>query len=82
METRRVIEEQASGNVQVRTAAERFGVIERPPLARAMWKVVDIGEEIPESFYAAVAEILAYVYEINATAQRRSGDLQNGRRSA
>ena len=32
METRRVIEEQASGNVQVRTAAERFGVIERPPL--------------------------------------------------
>ena len=39
-------------------------IIERPPLARAIYRMVDVGEEIPEEFYAAVAEILAYVYEL------------------
>jgi flagellar biosynthetic protein FlhB len=40
-------------------------VIERPPLARAIYRMVDVGEEIPEELYAAVAEILAYVYELS-----------------
>ena len=35
-----------------------------PPLARALYKLVEVGQEIPEQFYAAVAEILAYVYEL------------------
>jgi flagellar biosynthesis protein FlhB len=40
-------------------------IVERAPLARAIFKMVDVGEEIPEQFYSAVAEILAYVYELN-----------------
>ena len=31
--------------------------------------MVDVGEEIPEEFYAAVAEILAYVYELTGKAK-------------
>ena len=37
-------------------------IVEDPPLARALYRNVEVGEEIPESLYKAVAEILAYVY--------------------
>lgn len=37
-------------------------VIEEPPLARAMLRVVQIGQEIPLEFYRAVAEILALLH--------------------
>jgi len=40
-------------------------ILERKPLARALFKLVEVGQEIPEQFYAAVAEILAYVYEVS-----------------
>lgn len=39
-------------------------ILERKPLARALFKLVDVGHEIPEQFYSAVAEILAYVYDL------------------
>lgn len=39
-------------------------IIERKPLAQALYKTVEIGQEIPPAFYKAVAEILAYVYEL------------------
>ena len=39
-------------------------ILERKPLARALYKLVEVGKEIPEEFYSAVAEILAYVYEL------------------
>lgn len=39
----------------------RILVHREPPLARALFKTVDIGEEIPENLYKAVAEILAMV---------------------
>jgi flagellar biosynthetic protein FlhB len=40
-------------------------ILERPPLARALYRLVEVGQEIPEQFYSAVAEILAYVYELS-----------------
>lgn len=46
----------------------RIPIVERPPLAQALFKMVDIGQEIPEQFYKAVAEILAYVYELSGRA--------------
>lgn len=36
-------------------------VIENPPLARALFDVVEIDQEIPEEFYAAIAEIIRYI---------------------
>jgi len=38
-------------------------IVENPPLARELYKNVDIDEEIPEQFYQAVAEVLAFVYK-------------------
>lgn len=47
-------------------------IIERKPLARALYKLVEAGQEIPEQFYSAVAEILAYVYELTGKLRRQS----------
>lgn len=46
-------------------------ILERKPLARALFKLVEVGQEIPEQFYSAVAEILAYVYELTGKARLR-----------
>ncbi len=37
-------------------------VVENKELAQNLYKLVDIGEEIPAQFFQAVAEVLAYVY--------------------
>jgi flagellar biosynthetic protein FlhB len=54
----------------IRKAAEDAGVpvLQNPPLARALHKEVEIGQMIPDAFFAAVAEVLAFVYR---TAGRR-----------
>ncbi|MBS1858050.1 MAG: EscU/YscU/HrcU family type III secretion system export apparatus switch protein [Acidobacteria bacterium] len=39
-------------------------IIENPPLAQALYKSVDVGQEIPPHLYRAVAEILAYIYKL------------------
>jgi flagellar biosynthetic protein FlhB len=59
--------------LRIREIAVAAGVpiLERPPLARALYKHVEVGQEIPEQFYAAVAEILAYVYELTGKVKRR-----------
>lgn len=37
-------------------------IVENPPLARELYKKCDINDEIPETLYKAVAEVLAFVY--------------------
>jgi flagellar biosynthetic protein FlhB len=39
-------------------------LVENPPLAQALYKSVDVGQEIPAQFYRAVAEILAYIHRL------------------
>lgn len=39
-------------------------ILEAPPLARALHKHTEIGQAIPEALYTAVAEVLAYVYQL------------------
>jgi flagellar biosynthetic protein FlhB len=39
-------------------------IVENPPLAQALYKAVEPGQEIPLHLYRAVAEVLAYVYRI------------------
>ncbi|UVW27926.1 flagellar biosynthesis protein FlhB [Massilia sp. H6] len=41
-------------------------LLEAPALARALYKHTDIDEEIPEKLFSAVAEVLAYVYQLRA----------------
>lgn len=45
-------------------AANEIPIVENPPLARALYAAVDVGQEIPPHLYRAVAEILAYLYRI------------------
>jgi len=58
---------------QIREVAIAHGVpiLERKPLARALYKLVNIGQEVPEQFYGAIAEILAYVYELTGRSRRK-----------
>lgn len=47
-------------------------VIENRPLARALYAEVDIDREIPQEFYAPVAEVLAYVYSLKEKDLRKT----------
>ena len=51
---------------RIREIAEEnhIPILEAPPLARALHKHTEIGESIPEALYTAVAEVLAYVYQL------------------
>ncbi|NOG53575.1 MAG: EscU/YscU/HrcU family type III secretion system export apparatus switch protein [Planctomycetes bacterium] len=53
--------------IRIRQLAMANGVpiVERKPLARAMYPLVRVGDEIPPRFYQAIAELLAYVYRLN-----------------
>jgi flagellar biosynthesis protein FlhB len=44
--------------------ANHVMTVENRPLARSLYASVEIGEAIPEEFYQAVAEVLAYVYRM------------------
>jgi flagellar biosynthetic protein FlhB len=51
---------------RIRQIAQQHGVpvVERPPLARGLYAAVEVGQEVPPAFYRAVAEVLAYVYQL------------------
>jgi flagellar biosynthetic protein FlhB len=43
-------------------------IIEKKPLAQSLYKDVDVGSPVPDKMFAAVAEILAYVYQLKGKA--------------
>src|SRR3954447_4214398 len=57
---------------QIRKVAAEHGIpiVEDPPLARGLHAAVEVGQEIPEDFFQAVAQLLAFVYRV---AGRRAG---------
>ncbi len=57
--------------LRIRELAREHGVqvVPDPPLARTLHASVDVGQMIPEDLYQAVAELLAYVYRVNAQRQ-------------
>jgi len=52
----------------IRALGEKHGVprVEAPALARALYRSVDIGREVPVNLYQAVAQVLTYVYQLRA----------------
>jgi flagellar biosynthesis protein FlhB len=48
-------------------------VVEDRPLAQALYKSVDIGEQIPEKLFQAVAQLLAYIYKLKNQKQSAYG---------
>jgi flagellar biosynthetic protein FlhB len=53
--------------MRIRQIAVAHGIplVERKPLAQALYRGVEVGDEVPPEHYAAVAEILAYVYRLS-----------------
>ncbi len=43
----------------------KIPLVSAPPLARALYYSVDIGGEIPRGLYVAVAQVLAYIHQLN-----------------
>jgi len=48
-------------------------VVENKPLARELYKRVDIGDEVPEDLFTAVAEVIAFVYRLRKKEAAASG---------
>jgi flagellar biosynthetic protein FlhB len=57
---------------RIREVASEHDVplLEAPPLARALFRHAEIGDEIPASLYTAVAEVMAYIYQLNTYLDR------------
>ena len=51
---------------QIAQKARRHGipVIQRKPVAQALYKTVKVGQEIPQTLFVAVSEVLAYIYRL------------------
>lgn len=50
--------------IRLIAAANNVPIVERKPLARALYRSVEVGQEVPAEMYEAVAEVLAYVYRL------------------
>ena len=54
----------------------KIPIVERPPLARALYWGVKVGQEISAEHYEAVAELLAYVYRMEGKAQKQMKQME------
>ncbi|QWT46284.1 flagellar biosynthesis protein FlhB [Azospira inquinata] len=52
-------------NIRKVAAEHNVPLLEAPPLARALYRHAELEDEIPAALYTAVAEVLAYVYQLN-----------------
>ena len=50
--------------IRQRALEHEVPIVENPPLAQALYKSVDVGQDIPPHLYRAVAEILAYIFKL------------------
>ena len=57
---------------KIREIANEHGVpiVEAPPLARALYRTVELGREVPAALYVTVAQVLTYVYQLKACIDR------------
>ena len=55
----------------IREIGNQHGVplVSAPPLARVLFRHVDLGREVPSPLYVAIAQILTYVYQLQAAAR-------------
>lgn len=50
-------------NIKKIAREHQIHIVQNPPLARSLYKEVDLDQPIPESLFVAVAEVLAFVYQ-------------------
>jgi len=54
-----------AGRIREIAEEHQIPIVERKPLAQALYRMCDVGDQIPMDLYQAVAEVLAFVYELN-----------------
>jgi len=57
-------------------AEHNIPIIENPPVARALFRFVDVNRQIPPDLYKAVAEILIFVYKLKKTTAKEQEKIQ------
>ena len=60
--------DEVAAKIRELAAEHNVPMLEAPPLARALFRHAELGDEIPETLYTAVAEVLAYVFQLKAHA--------------
>lgn len=58
--------DEVAARIREIAAEHKVPLLEAPPLARALYKHTELGDQIPETLYTAVAEVLAYVFQLRA----------------
>lgn len=53
-------------NIRELAEKHRIPILEQPPLARCLYKHTQLEQEIPPALYSAVAEVLAYIFQLRA----------------
>ena len=53
-------------NIRALADKHRVAIVEAPPLARALYRQAQVDQEIPVKLYAAVAQVLSYIYQLKA----------------
>jgi len=56
--------DEVAARIRALGAAHAVPLLEAPPLARALYRHTEIGSEIPAALFAAVAQVLAYVHQV------------------
>ena len=54
-----------AGRIKEVAREHQVEIVENKPLARMLYYNVELGAEIPPELYQAVAEVLAYVYQLH-----------------
>ena len=55
-----------AARIRALAAEHRVPLLQAPPLARALHQHVELGQEIPAALYTAVAEVLAWVFQLRS----------------
>ncbi|MBR1617072.1 EscU/YscU/HrcU family type III secretion system export apparatus switch protein [bacterium] len=56
--------------------AHNIPVIENPPVARALYRFVEVDRQIPPDLYKAIAEILIFVYKLKKTTAKEQAKIE------
>lgn len=62
--------DEVAAKIRELAAENKVPLLEAPPLARALYRHTELGNEIPNALYTAVAEVLAYVFQLRTYAKQ------------
>jgi flagellar biosynthetic protein FlhB len=65
--------DEVAANIRRIAAEHKVPVFEAPPLARVLFRDVDLNGEVPSTLYVAVAQILTYVFQLRTAARNGAG---------